>query len=335
MKEEAMSQIKMDCHGLTQRGGNHKLNEDQYLIADLVKAVRIQSTSLNYDDRSEVSGYSQGKLLLVADGMGDRSAGQRASTIAVDETINFMVNRMRWYNLNRASATPEDFESLSEDLKNALEHCQFRIWNESRWNSDRRGMGTTLTVSIVDWPKLLVVHAGDSRCYLDDQNGLKQISRDHTLTQAIMDASRIPLIGADKVPADKQVWNVVGGISTELRPEVYQADLKAGDTLLLCTDGLTKQVPDATIAEILKEDWSAKQTCNILLDLAKSSGGDDNVTVLVAKFVDGNEDALQASQSAELEIPLGSDTSGNRSEQSVALESRSAAKQIVSAIPRS
>ena len=91
-----MSTGKLDCHGVTDPGRQRIENKDQFLIADLVKAVRVQTTSLSHDDHTEVTGHSQGKVFLVADGIGSQAAGRRASALAVDETIDFMVNRMRW-----------------------------------------------------------------------------------------------------------------------------------------------------------------------------------------------------------------------------------------------
>ena len=79
---------KLDCHSITDVGRQRPENDDQFLIADLVKAVRIQSTSLNHDDHTEITGNSHGKIFLVAGGMGGHVAGRRASTLAVDETIS-------------------------------------------------------------------------------------------------------------------------------------------------------------------------------------------------------------------------------------------------------
>ena len=283
-----MNRNKMDCHAVTDIGQKRPENEDHFLIADLVKAVRIQSTSLGYDDQSEVSGQSHGKVLLVADGMGGHAAGRRASTLAVDETINYMVNRMQWFAFNKLNAGVDDSEPLSADLVSTLKYCQRRIQNEAKWNPDKRGMGTTLTVAIVDWPTLHIVHVGDSRCYLDHEEELQQLTRDHTVAQAFVDAGHISESVAEESPLSNALWNVVGGPSRDLEPEVYNAELSIGDTLLLCTDGLTKHVSDESIAAVVRKQQTAKQACEELIEMANAGGGSDNITVLVARFADSS-----------------------------------------------
>ena len=279
-----MNQSKMDCHAVTDVGQKRPENEDHFLIADLVKAVRIQSTSLSYDDQSEVSGQSHGKVLLVADGMGGHAAGRRASTLAVDETINFMVNRMQWFAFSKLNTGIEESEPLTTDLVSTLTYCQRRIQNEANWNPDKTGMGTTLTVALVNWPTLHVVHVGDSRCYLDHQQELRQLTRDHTMAQALVNAGQIPESVAEKSPLNNALWNVVGGPSGDLEPEVYSATLSIGDTLLLCTDGLTRHVSDESIAAVLRKQQTAQRTCDELVEMANAGGGTDNVTVAVARF---------------------------------------------------
>jgi protein phosphatase len=276
----------MDCHAVTDAGRRRSENEDQFLIADLVKAVRIQTTSLNHDDRTEVTGPSHGKVFLVADGMSGHSAGRRASTLAVDEMINYMVNRMRWFAFSRLTAGSDDRKGLSTGLVGALKYCQQKIRDEADWNPDKRGMGTTLTVALLDWPALHVVHVGDSRCYIDHEDRLEQMTRDHTVAQVFVDAGKISEQEAEKSSLGKTLWNVVGGPNSQLEPEVYHAELSIGDTLLLCTDGLTRHVSDEEIAYILRNECTAEQTCCKLIEMANANGGSDNITVVVARFHD-------------------------------------------------
>ena len=309
-----MNQSKMDCHALTDIGQSRSENEDHFLIADLVKAVRIQSTSLSYDDRSEVSGQSHGKVLLVADGMGGHAAGRRASTLAVDATINYMVNRMQWFAFHRQSTGHEEPGPLATDLVSALKYCQRRIQNEAEWNPDKRGMGTTLTVAIIDWPALHVVHAGDSRCYVNHKEQLCQLTRDHTMAQAFVDAGQISEQAAENSPLSNAFWNVVGGPSNALQPEVHHAQLSIGDTLLLCTDGLTKHVTDDELSTVLRKDQTSKQTCIELVEMANARGGSDNVTVIVARFSDKAETPLATETAAMREDRCRSELRGTTGE---------------------
>src|SRR5437763_14295092 len=111
---------KMDCYGLTDTGRVRAANEDQYLIADLSKSMRIYRTSLELDDQTRLYGSSQGKLFLVADGMGGHAAGKRASALAVDSLATYVLNTMHWF--FRLHHDREDY--FEDDLKAALEHCQ-------------------------------------------------------------------------------------------------------------------------------------------------------------------------------------------------------------------
>jgi protein phosphatase len=271
---------KMDCHGLSDVGRVRKGNEDQYLIADLNKSMQVHQTSLDLDDQTRLFGSSQGQLLLVADGLGGHAAGKRASTIAVDSLAAYVLNTMDWF-LRLQEDREEDFR---EDLQAALEHCQARIRAEVARVPEREGMGTTLTMAYLTWPRVYVVHVGDSRCYLWRKSKLKQITRDHTLAQELVE--RGVLEDAESSHWSHVLWNVIGGNSDELSPEVYKAQLALGDKLLLCTDGLTRHVPDREIGRLLGAPSTSEEICHRLVNAANDAGGSDNVTVVVAQFRD-------------------------------------------------
>jgi protein phosphatase len=276
---------KMDCFGLTDIGRRRTTNEDQFLIADLAKSVRVHSTSLNHDDQTRIFGESQGKLLLVADGMGGHLAGDRASAVAVDELLNYVLNSMRWF--FRLTDDPDG--DFLEDLKAALVHCETRIWDEMQQFPQRRGMGTTLTMACIIWPRLYVVHAGDSRCYLFRDPRFKQITTDHTVAQKMVDKGELDADDVETSDWSHVLWNVLGGDLEEIHPSVYRAELRLGDILLLCTDGLTKHVSDEAVCEMLAESSCAERACNNLVSAANESGGADNVTVVVARFCDADD----------------------------------------------
>ncbi len=287
---------KMDCSGLTDPGRVREANDDQYLIASLSKSMQVHQTSLDLDDQTRLFGASQGKLLLVADGVGGGPAGgKRASTLAVNSLTTYLLNTMDWFFRLRQDRE----EQFLGELRAALEYCQERIRAEATRIPERRGMGTTLTMAYLAWPRLYVVHAGDSRCYLLRGGRLQQLTRDHTL------AGQPP--GRDAPEENggprwgRVLWNVVGGSSDELTVEVYRADLALGDTLLLCTDGLTKQVPDTMIARLLAADVPSTETCRQLVEEANRAGGADNVTVVVAHFRDAAQQETLQEEAAEAE----------------------------------
>ena len=153
---------KMDCYGLTDVGQVREVNEDQFLIADLSKSMLVHQTSLGHEDHTRLFGGSQGQLLLVADGMGGQAAGQQASAIAVQTLERYVLNAMPWF--FRLQESLED--DHRDELKVALEACQRGIEAAAEASPARRGMGTTLTMAYVVWPRLYVVHVGTSRCYL-------------------------------------------------------------------------------------------------------------------------------------------------------------------------
>jgi serine/threonine protein phosphatase PrpC len=291
---------KMDCHGLTDVGRVREVNEDQYLIADLSKSLRVHSTSLGLDDQTRLFGSSQGNLLLVADGMGGHAAGRRASTLAVNSLTTYVLNTMHWFFRVRTDSE-EYFEA---DLKAALEHCQARVQAEGERIPERRGMGTTLTMAYLSWPRLYVVHAGDSRCYLFRRTRLRQITRDHAVAQQLMEKGLLGDKDMESSQWSHVLWNVIGGDSDELSPEVFKAELALGDKLLLCTDGLTKHVAERDIATVLGSDATAEGSCRRLVDAANAAGGSDNVTVIVAQFCDHEDVRARAEEAARaLEAP--------------------------------
>jgi protein phosphatase len=257
-----------------------KSNEDQFLIADLSKSIFIHQTSLTFDDGSRCFGGSQGSLMLVADGMGGHAGGGRASTLAVDEVLLYVLYTMPWFFRFEQSAEDE----LKDELAAALSKCHDSVRAESEVLPSRRGMGTTLTMAYIYWPRFYVVHVGDSRCYLLRGTQLRRITTDHTLAQEMVEAGAVEAAEAADSRLRSALWNTIGGTSGDLTIDVHKGDLRVGDTMLLCTDGLTSHVPDDAITKYLKDAKSAEDACNRLVSAANEGGGSDNITVVVASY---------------------------------------------------
>jgi protein phosphatase len=292
---------KMDYFGITDVGRERPANEDQFMIADLTKSLTVHQSSLGVDDHSRLFGSSQGKLLVVADGMGGHAAGERASTVAVSALSVYALNTLRWYfRLNE-----QDEEEFEADLKEALQRCQAAIMSETEAQPQRFGMGTTLTMAYVIWPRLYVVHAGDSRCYLFHGGKLQQITRDHSMGQLYRETIETPTTNgpaeSEEGKASHMLWNVLGGTDERLDPEVYRARLDFGDSLVLCTDGLTRHVPNERIAKLLGTEGTAKQVSRQLVEEANAGGGSDNITVIVARFRESSHEFLSARQAEILD----------------------------------
>jgi protein phosphatase len=163
-------------------------------------------------------------------------------------------------------------------------------------------MGTTLTAAYVHWPRTTVIHAGDSRCYLLRGGKLKQVTRDHTLAQQIAEESEFRSSNILHTRWANVLWNAIGSGSDNVKPEVHQFDLQLGDVLLLCTDGLPKHVEPEEIRDALERNLDARATCQLLIAQALARGGTDNVTAVIAKFVDENPQSKRMQAMAEKSI---------------------------------
>jgi len=277
----ATSTVVTDAFGVTDAGRKRNHNEDQFLIAGLNKAILIEQTSLAQPDNERLMSESQGKLLVVADGMGGHGGGDIASSVAVDATLNYVLNIMPWF--FRLDESQED--DLEEELKSALQrsHSSVRAAAEEEGRHPR--MGTTLTMAYIVWPRLYVVHVGDSRCYLFRDSDLEQITTDHTLAEQLSEARDAT---EEKAPASRWsnvLWNAVGGDDDGPAPEVYKAKLEPGDLLLLCSDGLTEHVSNDELREQLRgASGNSESLAKELVQAANDGGGSDNITVIVARF---------------------------------------------------
>ncbi len=270
--------LTVDCHGVTDPGRVRRNNQDHFLIADLSMLMHVDRSSIALSDQSRFFGRSQGKLLLVADGVGGNSSGERASQIAVQRMTRYVLDTTHWL-MRDEPETEEDF------LKASLRYVQEGIFSESRDRPEHRGMGTTLTMGHVVWPRAYVVHAGDSRCYLYSGDTLSQVTEDQTAAQKLIERG---VLEPGNVGGLRHWSNVLlsylGGSSDQLDPLIYKLDLSSGDSLLLCSDGLTKHVTDAEIEGALAAGPDAESICRQLVELANQEGGTDNITVVVARF---------------------------------------------------
>jgi serine/threonine protein phosphatase PrpC len=266
--------LEIDTFGLTDTGKKRPRNEDQFLVASLQRSMAVSQTSLpTPQDRITVLGTPDATLLVVADGMGGTEAGDVASTIAVHTIARYLCN-VTPFKRRRPQGT---MTGLSDGLREALAEGEASILDEA--SAHEMSMGTTMTIAYVLWPRMYVAHVGDSRCYLCRSGSLEQVTTDHTVAQRL--AEQGVEVG-DASEMHHVLWNALGG-SNKHESDVCRIDLVGGDRVMLCTDGLTKHVPNAAIAKVLSEGGSAEQCCRVLVELALQGGGSDNVTVVVAR----------------------------------------------------
>lgn len=269
-----------DVCGMTDVGKKRPRNEDHFLVATLSKSLEVSHSSLDICEETRLFGNSQGRLLLVADGMGGNAAGDRASAMVVSAFADYVLNMLRWY----FRADPQREADLAADLGDAVIRCQRSIRDEVRVHPEEQGMGTTLTLAYVIWPRMFVVQVGDSRCYVMRAGKLRQLTRDHSVAQQMVENHVLSPNEAAQSPWKHVLWNAVGGNDDDPKPDIFRVDLEFDDRLLLCTDGLTNHVSDEDLAWRLQQEQPAFEICRQMIEQANAAGGSDNITAIVAKF---------------------------------------------------
>jgi protein phosphatase len=136
---------------------------------------------------------------------------------------------------------------------------------------------------------LFVAHAGDSRCYLLSGDQLQQLTQDHTYVAELVRRGALPPEDVSRHPYRHVVTNVLGGPEPGVQAELHKLDLRQGDVVLLCSDGLTEMVPDERIAALLREEAGPERACARLVAEANDRGGKDNITAIVARFEGAEE----------------------------------------------
>jgi serine/threonine protein phosphatase PrpC len=269
----------VDIFGTTHRGKVRAANEDQFLVASLHKSMQVQQTSLdNLTMFARLRG-SSAYLLVVADGVGGHGGGKLASGTAVATLAEHIGETIGcYYNYD----VDQEHEFLSQ-LESAVQRSHQRVVDAHASTEGRPA--TTLTMVALMWPRAYVVHVGDSRVYYLRGGRLRQLTRDQTAYEALLDQGTIAEDGLQAPGIRSRLKNTLtSAIGAEFEPSIGLIDLQAGDVLLLCTDGLTKHVPDPDIASILGSAGGAEESCRRLLDLTMDRGASDNVTVVVGRF---------------------------------------------------
>lgn len=274
----------LNAFGMTDVGRKRKNNQDQFLIAELHKSMRVCESSLPEFANSDLFGGSRGQLLVVADGMGGHAAGGRASSVALDHLIGQFLNRMHWFLETDRTVDPDSEAQYTDALKTMLHDVHAKILAESASNQSHRGMGTTLTMAHIVWPVAYIIHAGDSRCYRIRQGICEQLTTDHTLARQMVEAGG--LLPEEEAGSrwSNVLWNVLGGSGEKvLNVDLSRHDLVDGDTLLLCSDGLSRYLTTAIIGEVVQENPTDVQTiCHRMISMANAAGGEDNITVVAS-----------------------------------------------------
>jgi protein phosphatase len=270
--------LAVKAFGITDTGKVRHSNEDQFLIAELSKRMRVWQTSLP-EPKLQV-GEDRAHLFLVADGMGGHQAGERASAIAVAAIEQFTLNTFRWF----FAADSPGAQKVLTQFQSALSQADDKILEEAAGNPELAGMGTTLTMAFQLGPQLCIVHVGDSRAYVYRSGELHQLTRDHTVVAELVRSGAIKPDQVAGHPLRHVITNVVGGPHAGVKVEARAFEVQAGDRLLLCSDGLTEMVTNDAIATALDAELDPEAAAKVLLAQANDAGGRDNITVLIVRF---------------------------------------------------
>jgi serine/threonine protein phosphatase PrpC len=186
------------------------------------------------------------------------------------------------------SASSEDTEFYTA-LKEVARQCHEELLRRGEEDPDYRGMATTLTLYLGHWPRAFLLQVGDSRCYLLRGDELTQISRDQTMAQELIDMGVMKPADTAGTRFERTLSSSIGGQQTA--PVVSKFDLTWDTVVLLCSDGLTRLVPDERIRERLRTMTSSRQVCEALLEDALEAGGSDNITIVVRRAVPHDDPA--------------------------------------------
>jgi serine/threonine protein phosphatase PrpC len=273
---------EIDVYGLTHQGLVRPNNQDHFLIGSLRQRLDVLQSSLPQFSDLPLAEDRLAFLMMVADGVGGGKKGEEASRLAVEELTQYITESVRCY--YTADTGDSDFTRALE--AGALKSHQAVIEHGAS-EPESRGMATTLTLWIGVWPWCYLLQVGDSRYYQYRDGKLMQISRDQTMAQELLDSGVFAkAVAAENSPLSHILSSSLGGPQTA--PVVKRLPNSWSTTHLLCSDGLTKHVPDKRIAERLGAMKSAQQVCDDLLRDALDAGGTDNITVTVGRAVAKN-----------------------------------------------
>ena len=243
----------MQSWGLTDKGCVRKMNQDAYDIQQL--------------DRNTL-------LCVVCDGMGGAKSGNIDSSLAVDV---FSQEIQRTWTPNM------EWDKADQMMKSAVKLANFTVYDQARQFEEFDGMGTTLVAALIRGRKVSVVNVGDSRAYRISQNGIRQITKDHSVVQMMVDRGELTPEAAKRYPGKNLITRAVGTESSVVC-DVFRQELNQGDFLLLCSDGLSNLMDDQEILFEVVHGVNKERCCKRLLDIAVSRGCPDNFTCVLVSL---------------------------------------------------
>lgn len=290
----------IDLHAKSDVGRVRHGNEDNFLLLDLSSSKTWTGSDGPEapEELRRIELADKGAVFVVSDGMGGALAGDVASRMAVETVREMLVGSE-----DGATAGCDDSTTLVECLRNATVYANLAIHHKSQEDSRCSGMGATFTGAAVTGNMLDLVQVGDSRAYLMRGNQIKLATKDQSLVQQLVDVGQISEQEAETHMFRNVILQALGAQS-ELSPVSCRIKLKQGDLLLLCSDGLSGKLRAEDMTEIIEKsngDLAAASTG--LIAEANNRGGEDNITVVLARFT-GEDLEKPSGNSITVELPL-------------------------------
>jgi serine/threonine protein phosphatase PrpC len=290
----------VDLHAKSDVGRVRRGNEDNFLLLDLSSGQTWTCT-----DGSEPPAPlrqfelgEKGLILVVSDGMGGALAGDVASRMAVEEVREMIVGS----DSDESADEAEDQQSLGNYLRNATVYANLKIHHKSQEDSRYSGMGATFTGAAIKGDLLDLVQVGDSRAYILRGDSIKLATKDQSLVQQLVDVGQISEAEAETHMFRNVILQALGA-QNELAPVTCRLRIRRGDMLLLCSDGLSGKLRAEDMRRIILEaNGDLAAASNALVEEANNRGGEDNITVVLARF-DGDDLQEPASEKITIELP--------------------------------
>jgi serine/threonine protein phosphatase PrpC len=271
MTQPEHNEIIVQVFGRTDVGRTREHNEDAFVVVDLT----TNDASLQPSVRQHRLG-AKGSLFMVADGMGGAAAGEIASQMATEIVLKEF--REHWLPLQDLTT-----DAFARVLKRAVQNANQQIHGYASSHQEFRGMGTTATIAGLLADTLYLAQVGDSRGYLVRDGVAKQITKDQSLMQKLIEAGEL----TEEEAAQSERRNIILqalGPEPGIKVDLTHQKLRRGDTLVLCSDGLSGQIAKDEIARVVNEEKDLVQACRRLIEMANNAGGPDNITVIIARF---------------------------------------------------
>ena len=262
---------QISVFGKTDVGMTRDHNEDCFLVADMTARRASLLPEVRYHEVGP-----KGTLLMVADGMGGAAAGEVASDMATKAIYNHLL--ATW--INDKEDSPQQF---AYRLREAVENANAKIHGYAKEHPENRGMGTTVTTLGVLENHVYLTQVGDSRAYLIRGGEAIQLTKDQSLMQRLVDAGELTEEEAERSERKNIILQALGP-DARVRVDLTHQAICQGDSVLLCSDGLSGLVTREEIAESVSQDKDLVQISADLISLANDRGGPDNITVVVVRF---------------------------------------------------